>query len=364
MKGDFIMIINEIRLSRAISFCLCMLLPVFLFINIVADIPPVSYLYSIDSKGIHRRDAATSLEKTIFNTAGLYGVDFSVSPSDTVIALLISERGEVSPETHYYTVLPKNSMVFINPEGKEMGRLDADVRKFSWSPDGRKIAYITGTYYEGGVGFKTTGVWIFDLAKKSRKRIKKDFSHRKMDDFEGGGIEIRWASHDNNVYIRDFDYLDGIYRYSTAAGKSERVDYHGIDFSPDGKYYIGEQAGDTIHQRLYLSASNIEITDRLRERFGGNLRDAGFHWVFKEGHLMQFVKKQPLSRTEKRIEIRTIANKRALAYNVIYDIEANRVIKDVTLPVSRWKATPHKLVFEKDGELIVETYEDVFGRSR
>jgi len=322
-----IMRFNKTKVLIAVVFSLCVSLVVTLDLNASYNNVPKQYIFSIDSKGIYRTDTTTNEKKTIFNTVGLYGVSFSLSPSDTIIAVLVTERGIVPPGAHDYSVLPKNSMVFIDLDGNEVARLDEDVRKFSWSPDGEKIAYIIGTYYEGGVGFKTTGVGIFDLKDKSKIRIKKDFPHRTIEGFIGGGIEINWARHDSNIYIRDFDYLDGIYRYNITTGKSEKVAYHGINFSPDGRYYLSISSMDYPH--LYVSSTNEEITDRVKSKLGYVPRS----WMPEQNHHMLAVKveyKPSFVDTISSDKPRVMVDDRKVKQKTffIYDVETDQIIKE------------------------------------
>jgi hypothetical protein len=292
--------------------------------------------------------------------------DFKVSPTGKLVGVMKTKRGITPPGEHDFSVPPKNSLVFIDPDHAEITILDEDVRKFSWSPDGEKIAYIAGTYYEGGVGFMTTGVGIFDLRDHSKTQIKKDFPHQMVKTasgelFEGGGIEINWPRHDSNVYIQDFGYLDGIYRYNTKTGKSEKVEYKGIDFSPDGKYYkeivVGEgEAGINV----YKTATNEDITSQLISRFGPEWSLVSLSWVFDKGHCLHVV-----NHSLERVKIGKFSSGKdkwgnPVKHNVLYDVEEDRVVKEVTLPVSRWTASPDKLVFEEDGKFVVWTYEDVY----
>ncbi len=301
-----------------------LLLLVFLAAEVIVGETSVSYLYSIDSYGIHRQDVSTGSEKIIFNTTGMYGVSFSLSPSDTAIAVLITKRGVVPPGAHDYSVLPKNSLVFIDPDGNEITRLDDDVRELSWSPDGEKIAYITGTYYEGGVGFKTTGVWIFDLGDGSKTPITIDFPHPELRGYEGGGFEINWARHDSIIYIRDFGYLAGIYRYDTRVGKSEKVDYKGIDFSPDGKYYSSYLAELGYH--VYFTETNEPVTERVHARF----KDLRFppSWAPGHDHCLQVAEVgflvEPYTPGRRGREVLGIKQKKY----TIYDIETDSIIKE------------------------------------
>jgi hypothetical protein len=90
--------------------------------------------------------------------------------------------------------------------------------------------------------------------------------------------------HDSNIYIQDFNYLGGVYRYNTKAGTSEDVQYHGIDFSPDGKYYLSIIPEDDTY--LYHAASNENITDRVKSRFGYLPQS----WIPEEDHHLLVVK--------------------------------------------------------------------------
>jgi len=321
--------INKTKASIGFIFCLCLLLVFTLIINADRNTTHRAYVYSIDSKGIHRLNTKTNEEKIIFDTAGLYKVSFSLSPSDAIIAVLITERGVTPPGEHDYSILPRNSLIFINPEGKRIAKLDDDVREYVWSPDGDKIAYITGTYREGKM-FKTTGVYIFDLRDGSKKQITKDFPHPTMKDYIGGGYDINWAVHDSNIYIQEFEPLGGNYRYNTKTGKTEKVPYKGIHFSPDRKYYLVLLSEDSPH--LYVTATNQEITEQVTSRFGYLPQS----WIQDRKHHMLAVKVdyEPSAldsigpgkpKVWKKVE-RKIRQKTYF----VYDVEKDQIIKEWT----------------------------------
>lgn len=341
-------------------FFLCLVMLSTVVSRIMSADTSAFHLYSIDPKGIHRSDADGQSQKTILNTSEMYGVSFSVAPSDTLIAILITERGVVPPGTGSYSVLPRNWLLLIDRNGKEITRLDDNVRKFSWSPDGERIAYITGTYYEGGVGFMTTGVWIFDLRDESKIRIEKDFPHEAIDGFIGGGFEINWAQHDTNIYIEDFDYLDGIYRYNIIAGKSEKVGHQGITFSPDGQFYLASLTECSSGIRVFRTATHEEITDQIDARFGGGVSDQSMNWVFDQGHLAHYFKEEYKFASENDRQLGRASSSK-IAYNVLYDVEKDEIVKELTQPISRWTAGPGRLVFEDNGRFVVETYERLSG---
>jgi WD40 repeat protein len=334
-KGGNIMRGNKIEMSISVAVCLGMFLVSSLIINAGRNEGRTPYVYSLDSRGLQRLDTERNERKVIFDTSGLYQVSFSISPCETVIAVLVTERGVVPPGAHDYSTPPKNSLIFISPEGKQIAKLDEDVRKYAWSPDGDKISYITGTYYEGGVGFKTTGVYFFDLKDRSKKQINKDFPHPTMKDYEGGGYGINWAVHDSNIYIQEFEYLGGNYRYNTKTGKTEKVPYKGIHFSPDGKYYLALSSME--YPRVYMSSTNEEITERVKSRLG----DVPWNWIEDQEHHMLAVKvdfepsaldsigpgkPKAMKKVERKIRQKTY---------FVYDVEKDQMIKE-------WVEKPEK----------------------
>ena len=300
--------VNKTKTSIAIAFCLFLVLVSALIINAGQNNLSKSYVYSIDSYGIHKLDTRTDSKKVIFNTAGMYKVSFSISPSDTVIAVLITERGVVPPGEHDYSVLPKNLMVFIDPEGNEITTLDEDVRKFSWSPDGEKIAYVTGTYDEDK-GFMSTGLYLFDLTDGSKRQIAPRAYY------------VNWAVFDSCIYYEGF-------KYDPTTGKTEKTSYHGINFSPDGKYYIALSSME--YPRLYISASNEEITDQVKLKLGYVPRS----WMPQEKHHLHAVKIDYEPRSEDTVTsgrpLAMIKVERKVIQKTffIYDVETDQIIKE------------------------------------
>ncbi|MCJ7507655.1 MAG: hypothetical protein MUO85_02845 [candidate division Zixibacteria bacterium] len=347
----------------ALGFCLCVFLVSSLIIGADPNKEGTRYVYSLDSKGIHRWDTKSNERKIIFDTFGLYNVSFSLSPSDTILALIVTERGVTPPGAHDYSILPKNSLVFINSEGKEIGKLNEDIRRFSWSPDGNKIAYITGTYYEGGVGFKTTGVYIFDLKDGSKKQITKDFAYPTIEDrgkeIKGGGYDLNWAIHDSNIYIEEFGYLGGNYMYNTKTGKTEKVAYKGIDFSQDGLYYI-TQVWDMPKFRLYRSKDNDDLSSLLtpfNRLCNGNIE---IKWIKTPGHLLLltitvYEENNPPRRTpEGEAEVQLITGIKSKT-NYVFDVETNKVIKKFTGSLGHgWIGNENRIIVEREGKIVFE----------
>jgi WD40 repeat protein len=270
-----------------------------------------------DPRNIYIVNKITGDKRFIYQSPKAYVDWISVSPNREFIA-------GIEPEDS-----TKNRLLIIDPKGNITHLIIDDVRKYDWSPDGEKIAYITGTYYEGGVGFMTTGVWIFNLRDHSKTQIKKDFPHQTVKTtggelFEGGGFQINWTEHDSNIYIQDFGHVGGVYRYNTKISKSEKVDYKGIDFSPDGKYYA--RSIPELDYQVYLAETNEPVTERLSARF----KDLRFlpTWVPDEKHYLQIVKVdfivEPVIPGRQGGKILGVRQKKY----TIYDIETDQIIKE------------------------------------
>ena len=76
----------------------------------------------------------------------------------------------LSPDYKYLSALKgassyvkTNEMLIIDKkEKKEIVSFKDDIRIYTWSPDGKKIVYITGEYRERS-GLVPSGVWVYDI---------------------------------------------------------------------------------------------------------------------------------------------------------------------------------------------------------
>ena len=269
-----------------------------------------------DPKNIYIVDKETGGKKLIYRSLKSYVDWISLSPNRRFIS-------GIEPENSV-----RNSMLIIDPKGKVLYSIDDDVRRYVWSPNGNKIAYITGTYYEGGVGFKTTGVYLFDLRDGGKKQITRDFPHPTVRGFKGGGYDLNWALHDSNLYIQEFEPLGGNYRYNTKTGKTEKVPYKGIHFSPDGKYYLALSSVDYPH--LYVSSTNQEITEQVKSRLGYLPQG----WMSDQKHHMLAVKVEYEPTPDDTISSgrprAIVKGERKIIQKTffIYDVEKDQIIKE------------------------------------
>lgn len=193
-----------------------------------------------DKRSLYILNTGTGEKREIYHSLGAIW-DFEMSPDGTYIAG--SERTSESPE---------KSLFVITTEGELVLKVTG-VYRFSWAPDGGSIAYIVGNYTEDGLGFIPSGVWIYELKQSVARKLP------------CLGQDLSWAEHDKNLYIWFIERRkpDRVIEYRPDTQQLLETTHEGVDFSPDGKYYYAPQyEGGPF--RLFLSATDEEITDRVR----------------------------------------------------------------------------------------------------
>ncbi len=191
------------------------------------------------------------------------------APRSNLIAVIQTSRVPETPGAKEYLVPYKNELVIIDTTGTVVRQTHDDVQKCVWSPDGRKLAYITGAYSEEGFGFKPNGIYILDIESGITAQVTKEFPHPSQQGNPGGGYDLNWAAFDSNLYIQEYPSAGGNYVYKPSTGKTYPVPYKGIHFSPDGKFYLALSSEEDPH--LYITSSSEDITTRAGERLGYNL---------------------------------------------------------------------------------------------
>lgn len=150
------------------------------------------------------------------------------------------------------------------------------VYRYSWSPEGHEIAYITGVETEGWIGYREESTWVLDLRTGERRQIY------------DGGRDVSWAGWDGRIYISllttDPVKVVAYDRRSRTVGPTE---YHGIHFSPDGRYYYRNSSEGEPFE-LFRRADHRRITgesDFLTSHFGTDRVFQARGWLDR-GHLV------------------------------------------------------------------------------
>jgi hypothetical protein len=163
----------------------------------------------------------------------------------TYIDRRVDERG-VLREFYYFE---ESQLLIIDLDGVVVDRI-SNVRRYAWDPRGRQIAYVTGAYNENGIGFETTGTWIYTLSSRENERIYP------------AGIDVQWARWDGNVYIYDPYDRDRpdvrVLRFDPVTEQLTTSTHRGIQFSPNGRYYYEGGTGGTP-LRVFETATEAEV---------------------------------------------------------------------------------------------------------
>lgn len=270
--------------------------------------------FSSDPKNIYIENTTTGEKRVIYTSQKEYIDRLTLSPNRELIVAI-----EPLDET-------TNTLLIINTAGEVMHTIPDNVRRYDWSPDGKRIAYITGENYEGGVGFLPDGIYLFDPIMGEKLSINKDFPYPRIEQYEGLGFDLKWAVHDGNLYIEDFDYAGGIYLYDPNTGETRPVSHHGIYFSPDGKFYYDRGAENEA--RMYIAATDEDISERIKARFGR----LPINWISGYPHHVRAVKTEyePEPNDDKKQKVVCVKGTKKIIQKThyLYDVEKDMIVDE------------------------------------
>ena len=141
----------------------------------------------------------------------------------------------LSPNGKYIAAVVRDALVVISNEGTKITTLKNTVNVYEWSPDSKYIAYITGTMQpEGREPFKSSGLWIYDIENDKSEKISENT------------IKIRFSRQDGKLHYgnRIDDLPTQFFSYDTESRLSNSTTIIGLDFSPDGKYFLRDASGE------------------------------------------------------------------------------------------------------------------------
>ena len=142
-------------------------------------------------------------------------------------------------------------LIILDADGRRVGDPIDAVRDYAWSPAGDKVVYVTGDYYEGGVGFLSTGTWILDVSSGSTKKIHES------------GWGVTWAEWDRRIYTLELSGQPArVLRHRADGGdvgEPETTSHQGMFFSPSGRYYF-DPARDGEPTRIFETSGDRDAT--------------------------------------------------------------------------------------------------------
>jgi len=172
-----------------------------------------------DPNSIYLKDMSTEEERVLYRGKEVI-TDLNPAPDFSFLAfreavLADDEEGLGTWNLH-----------LINLDGEPFTTIE-NVFRFSWSPDGKHLAFIEGSADEEGVGFRSKAIGVLDMNdQENPTRYQQD------------AYDLNWATFDAALYI--LNMVDGeevIHRFTLENRQFERTTHRGIYFSPNGELY-------------------------------------------------------------------------------------------------------------------------------
>jgi len=155
-------------------------------------------------------------------------------------------------------------LIILNKDGEIIKKIEGVITRhldgyFSWSPDGNKIAYVTGkSLVEVFRPFEPQGIYIYDISNDTIRKISEK------------GTDVKWAKYDNKIYIQD-NFLHNseaeISVYDPVENKLTKTNKKGLIFSDDGKYYLAQKLIGFLEDSMTEYAVFDNISNKPVYRF-------------------------------------------------------------------------------------------------
>jgi WD40 repeat protein len=251
-----------------------------------------------DKSILYVQDLKTGTKTKVFEAASQYLGNPQVSPSGATIAVQASQDDRFT----------NPRLLVLTADGKEITSF-AQGREFSWSPDSRFLAYTTGDV-ERIYTMRSTGTWLYDQRGKTTRKI-----------FDKGHY-LAWSQSDHSLYIWDeSDARRHILRYDPITQKVVETNFHGISFSPTGRYYHGTRSSGIGTVDVFDSKTNQPFLSH-RPRIAALMHSARIVGWAPEGDVLVL----EANRQELRSEEHPLSRFDTVLYDVAHDIA--RVIPD------------------------------------
>jgi hypothetical protein len=165
-------------------------------------------------------------------------------------------------------------VVVLDARGDLIALVEKNVQRFTFCCGPDKLALVLGETREGGeFGFTPEAALVVDIRTGEETPVDVPAPYG-----------LSWASFDSSLYIQSRP-SEGpvVYRYEPGSGSLSVTSHRGVQFSPDGKYYLDDPSEDRF--RLYRSDDDRDVTTNLPTRFRGFWSTG---WVPGAGHILVF----------------------------------------------------------------------------
>ncbi len=188
---------------------------------------PNDRVYTID---------AVMPSKEVFWTAPEGYVRYvQLSPRGDLLAVCYLQMGKKQPESI------RTPLLLMTVPTKQVTKEFPCVKRFCWNPGGNALAYIPAKMDENYL-FISEGTYIYDLQTDSAKQVY------------SAGERVHWSQQDNLLYIRDHEK---VVKYDPETQAVSDTEYHGVQFSPDYKFYYQQPDEQFV---VYEAATNTSLS--------------------------------------------------------------------------------------------------------
>lgn len=238
-------------------------------------------------------------ERVIYDLQGKLLSDVRIDPAERYVSFI--EKA---------TALERSDLVVLAASGLEVHRDTASVQRYTWLGRANKIAQIQGSPEEGGVGFKPTGAYVFDLDTKQKIELSTP----------APAYKVEWAAFDSAVYFATLHPVNGsrVFRYDPRSGRVSPTGHHDILFSPAGKFYLHHPDEVVAEHLVYDSQTDgvVPVPDTL---------GVPQRWVYDEGSYLLLAKigRRPTGEmSPSGIRLTTPV----VQEHLVYDVASGRVV--------------------------------------
>lgn len=277
---------------------------------------------------ISKLDLSTMQSQKVYKSDKYWVHSLTVSPNNKYIAFI--EEAQPKYKRDGYEIPPQYNLVILDASGNMINHIDADIKKYSWNPNGEKIAYLTFAPCDPDYQYKCpTGAWVFDIGTDKKTKV--------ID----RAYEMNWAIFDSAVYLYDHKK---VIRWNSLLDKLDTTDYKDIYFSPDGKYYLHfPKYEESFPVQLYLAETNKNVSNKLPEDLGNLIG-----WVYRSGHFLLFTKAEVTTKTEGEGPIKVIKSREIKnVTHSIYDPDNRRILKKFDGSISSWISDGCQIIVEE-----------------
>lgn len=282
-----------------------------------------------DKRTLLRGDLVTGRTQVLYRSRLDVLSTIRVAPRGRFTAVLETAVNET------YERPPRNQLVLLDATGQPAHRVERDVQTYVFSPDGKQLAYVVGRWYEGGVGFVPTALYILDLDTWQERRVPEVTSP----------YDLHWLQTEAEDVLLSRTLGEQppgrVVRYDVRRRRAS-VDPSGdFHLSPDGRYVL-KRADELIAEGRCNTDQDVCV--QVRERQSGRIVDlvdlphGAAHpvdWVYDRGHLLLLSRRRQERRAmttvrgRRRIEGQRVMGVRE-AENVVLDVATGRAVERPT----------------------------------